>query len=187
MTYDDYINFINSWSYDMVQLAEVITQQEPEARKAFDLLPKGYYKAIALTEEEKATNAGDGSYIKMEFEITSPPEFAKRKIWNNFNIINKNPAAEKIAREQLGHFAWAANVKELRDTNELLLKEITIEVGVQPAKGTYSESNSIKGFFPASFGHDQIEAHKKRKGGDAAPAQQAQAAPEPARKPWLKK
>jgi len=168
----------------MVQLAEVITQQEPEAR-GFDLLPKGYYKAIALAEEEKQTKDGEGTYIKMEFEITSPPEFAKRKIWNNFNIVNKNMDAARIAKEHLGHFAWAVGIEKLSDTKDLLFKELTIEIGVQPAKGDFKESNSIKGYFPVSFGHDQIEAHKKRKGGSEAAAPKA-AAPA-ASKPWLKK
>ena len=170
----------------MVQLAEVINQSEPEARKDFDLLPNGYYRAIALSEEEKDTKDGTGKYIKMEFEISSPPEFAKRKIWTNFNIVNKSLTATNIAKEHLGNFAWAVKIDKLSDTNQLLYKELTIEVGVQPAKGDYKASNIIKGYFPANFGHEQIEAHKKRKdSSEKAPAAPAQAVP--ANKPWLKK
>ena len=187
MNYEQYINFVNGWSQDMVQLAETIRQHEPEARQEFQLLPKGYYKAVALKEEENTTKDGTGKYIKMEFEITSPPEFNKRKIWNNFNIVNQSLTAAKIAKEQLGHFAWAVDVKELNDTSQLLYKEVIIDVGIQPAKGDYKESNKIVGYFPPSYGHEQIEAHKKRKGGEAAPTQSAPTATPVALKPWQKK
>ena len=175
----------------MVQLNQAVAAQEAEAPAPMGPLPVGYYKAVALGEEEKDTKDGTGKYIKIEFEITHG-EHAKRKIWENYNIVNKNPVAVKIALEKLGSFAWAANIDSLSDTKDLLFKEVTLEVGISPAKGDFKASNSIKAFWPFGWNDSDIEGHKKAKkdGGSAvastAPKPVTSTTASPAR-PWAKK
>ena len=170
--------------YNMVQLSQTVEAVETEVRVA-ELLPQGYYKAVALGEEEKDSKTG-GKYIKIEFEIVQG-EHSRRKLWENYNIVNNNQVAVKIALEKLGSFAWAANIDSLKDTKDLLFKEVTIEVGISPAKGDFSASNSIKAFWPFSWTDAEIEAHKKaKKSGGSASAPAAATASPVAKKPWAK-
>ena len=172
----------------MVQLTQAVEAQETEVRN-IELLPVGYYKAVAMAEEERDTKENNGKYIKMEFEITNG-EHSRRKLWENYNIVNANATAVKIALEKLGSFAWAVGVQSLSDTKDLLFKDVTIEVGIQPAKAPYQPSNTIRAFWPASWTDAEIEGHKKSKKGSAAattPKPATTPAPAGASRPWAKK
>ena len=172
----------------MAILETQIMPIEQEGR-TFELLPVGYYKAQAVDEEVKSTKAGTGSYLKFEFQLTAPAKFEGQRIWENYNIINPNADAQRIAHQQLGNLAWAIGHQgALSDSAVLLNKPVTLEIGIEPAKGDYAAKNKIKAYWPAGWSETEIEGHKKaKKGGSASSAAPAASTAPVGARPWAKK
>ena len=147
----------------MADLSSLNIQAQDHSAPEYTLLPKGYYKVVALKEELKDTKSG-GKYISIEFEAIE----SKRKIWESYNIVNDNATTVKIATEQLESFAWAVGLNVLRNSEELLFKEVTAYVDIDPEKNGYKAKNKIKGYYPVTWTVEQIEAHRKSKSKDAA-------------------
>jgi len=177
----------------MADLSGMNIQAQDHSAPEYTLLPKGYYKIVALKEELKDTAKG-GKYISIEFEAIE----SKRKLWENYNIVNENATTVKIATEQLESFAWAVGLNTLRNSEELLFKEVTAYVDIEPeSKGkdgkVYKAKNKVKGYYPVAWTNEQIEAHRKSKAsktGESAgvPPPAATAAPAGAgASPWARK
>ena len=152
----------------MADLSNLNIQAQDHSAPEYTLLPKGYYKIVALKEELKDTAKG-GKYISIEFEAIE----SKRKLWESYNIVNENATTVKIATEQLESFAWAVGLNTLRNSEELLFKEVTAYVDIEPeSKGkdgkVYKAKNKVKGYYPVAWTNEQIEAHRKSKSKDAA-------------------
>ncbi len=111
----------------------------------FDPIPAGDYQARCNAAEIKQTKAGNGAYIRAEFEVTGP-EYAGRRIWTNFNIQNPNPQAESIGRQQLAQYGMAIGQTSLSNTDQMVGGQCTIKVKIRPARGEFGPDNDIKGF-----------------------------------------
>lgn len=131
---------------------------------SYDPIPEGEYVLKALDAEEKTTSKGDGSYIKVKFEVAKG-EYSGRLLWQNFNINNPSQKAQRIGRQQLVAWAAACGKPDADDTDKLLDKPFRADVTIEKGTGGYSDSNRIKAFL-----FDQ----------EATPAK---AAPKPAAKP----
>ena len=131
---------------------------------SYDPIPEGEYVLKALDAEEKTTSKGDGSYIKVKFEVAKG-EYSGRLLWQNFNINNPSEKAQRIGRQQLVAWAAACGKPDADDTDKLLDKPFRADVTIEKGTGGYSDSNRIKAFL-----FDQ----------EAAPAKTA---PKPAAKP----
>ena len=147
----------------MADLSSMNIQAQDHSAPEYTLLPKGYYKIVALKEELKDTRAG-GKYISIEFEAIE----SKRKLWESYNIVNENATTVKIATEQLESFAWAVGLTTLRNSEELLFKEVTAYVDIDPEKNGYKAKNKVKGYYPVAWTVEQIEAHRKSKSKESA-------------------
>lgn len=108
-------------------------------------IPEGEYTLKALDAEEKSTARGDGSYIKVKFEVVKG-EHAGRLLWQNFNINNPSERAQQIGRQQLVSWAAACGKPDAEDTDQLLEKPFLAAVGIEPGTGGYKDSNRIKAF-----------------------------------------
>ena len=147
----------------MADLSALNIQAKDNSAPEYALLPKGYYKVVALKEELKDTKSG-GQYISIEFEVIDN----KHKLWGQYNIVNSNNVTVEIAIKQLESFSWAVGIITLKTSEELLYKEFTAYVDVTPETtgkdGTkYKAKNEIKGYYPAAWTIEQIEAHRKGK------------------------
>ena len=111
----------------------------------YDPIPVGDYFLKALEAEEKSTSKGDGSYIKVKFEVMKG-EFAGRLLWQNFNISNPNAQAQSIGRGQLVAWATACGKPDADDTDKLLEKPFKASVSIEKGTGGYADSNRIKAF-----------------------------------------
>jgi hypothetical protein len=111
----------------------------------FDPIPAGDYSVICKAAEMKQTKAGNGTYIRAEFEVTGPAH-AGRRIWMNFNIQNPNPQAESIGRQQLAQYGMAIGKTSLSNTDQMIGGQALVKVTIRPAKGDYGADNDIKGF-----------------------------------------
>ena len=159
----------------MADLSQFSIKAQDNSKPEFTLLPKGYYKVVALKEDLKQTQAGTGSYISVEFEVLDN----KRKLWANYNIVNPNKKAEEIAHRDLESFAWAVGLQSLRNSEELLFKELQVYVDIDAGKNGYKDQNVIRGYYPAPWTIEQIDAHRKAKtgAGTSVPPTQATNAP----------
>lgn len=172
----------------MADLSQFNINAQDNSRAEFALLPKGYYRAVALKEDLKTNSAGTGSYISVEFEVIDN----KRKLWANYNIVNPNKKAEEMAHKDLESFAWAVGLTALCNSEELLFKEVQLYVDIDAGKNGYKDQNAIRGYFPAVWSEEQIDSHRKEKSGvktTAAPSTQPVTQPKPAvgASPWSKK
>lgn len=124
---------------------------EVEPAKGFGIIPKADYDAIITESEKKDTNAGDGSYISLTFQILSG-EFQNRKLWLNLNLWNKNEEAVAIAKGQLSAICRAVGVMTPKDTEELHNKPMKISIGQKKNKQSGNLENNIQGFKPRATG-----------------------------------
>lgn len=142
---------------------------------SYDPIPEGEYVLKALDAEEKATSKGDGSYIKVKFEVVKG-EHAGRLLWQNFNINNPSEKAQRIGRQQLVAWATACGKPEADDTDKLLEKPFRAAVSIEKGTGGYADSNRIKAFL-----FEQEDAPAPKAAAKPAPAAPAAKSANP---PW---
>ena len=150
------------------------SEVELDAPMQYDPLPEGEYILKAVEAEEKSTSKGDGSYIKVKFEVAKG-EYTGRLLWQNFNINNPSAKAQSIGRQQVVAWATACGKPEADDTDKLLDKPFRADVVIEKGTGGYKDSNKIKGFLFDS-GATESKAPAKAPAAKAAPAAAASAA-----------
>ena len=106
---------------------------EEHKSAGFEPLPVGEYLATIVATEEKSTKAGDGSYLKLEFEILEG-DYKGRKLWENLNLKNKSADAERIAKGQLSAICKAVGVLSPKDSVDLHNIPMLIRVGIEVRK-----------------------------------------------------
>ena len=75
----------------------------------WNAFPAGEYRMMVTGAELKATAAGNGTRLAVEFSIVGG-EHAGKSHWESFNVVNPNPTAVKIAQEQLANLADACGL-----------------------------------------------------------------------------
>ena len=156
-----------------------VAEVEIDAPVSYDPIPDGEYTLKALDAEQKTTSRGDGTYIKVKFEVVKG-EYAGRLLWQNFNIENPSQKAQNIGRQQLVAWATACGKPDADDTDKLLEKPFRAAVGIEKGTGGYSDSNRIKAFLFEQ--QDDAPAPKAKPAAKAAPA--AAATPAKSGNPW---
>jgi hypothetical protein len=155
-----------------------VSEVEVDAPVSYDPLPEGEYVLKALDAEEKATARGDGSYIKVKYEVVKG-DYEGRLLWQNFNVNNPSEKAQKIGRQQLKAWATACGRPEADDTDKLLERPFKAAVSIEPGSGGYGPSNRIKAFL--------FDAEKESKPAPRAATPAAKSAatkPAAAANPW---
>lgn len=115
-----------------------------------EFLPEGDYLAEIVKSENKATKAGDGEYLSLQFKVLE----GKHKdeiVYTNLNLVNPNDVAVKIAKKTLAKICKAVNVDvlNLENSEQLHGKPMIITVTLRPTDDAYP-GNEIKGFKAAS-------------------------------------
>lgn len=118
---------------------------EYEAPQDFSVMPEGDYKLKCTEAEDKETSTG-GEMISATFVVIEPAEFKGRKIWGNFNTVNKSEKAQNFGRRMLSGWARAAGKPNAKSTDELLEKPFWAKLGVEAGTGTYKDKNIISSF-----------------------------------------
>lgn len=112
-------------------------------------IPAGEYVFQLTGAELKQTKDGSGQYIKGEFTVVAP-SYQGRKVFQNFNIYNRNSEAERIGRSQLKALAIAVGLDTLRDTDELIGRTVAARVSIEKDKsGRYDDQNRLSKYKPA--------------------------------------
>jgi len=112
---------------------------------SFDPIPAGDYVARISDSEMRETRDGTGQYLKLTWEVIEG-QHKGRLVWENLNLVNRNPTAAGIARKTLARICKACGLnRPVQDSSELHGKPVKIKVVVRPASGQYSASNDVRG------------------------------------------
>jgi len=118
-------------------------QTEEVEDVSFEPIPAGEYTARVTKSDIKTTRAGNGEYIALQVEIMDEGPYNGRIIFENFNIVNPNEQAVKIARSSLKQLCSAVGITDLEDTAELHGTPFRARVKITPARDGYDASNAI--------------------------------------------
>lgn len=128
----------------MAELPEVFNASEAEDA-GFSVIPAGWYVASIVKSQLKDTRNNDGKMISLQFKIIEG-EYAKRIVFANLNIINKNDTAVRIAKSDLKKICEAIDMETVIDTDDLLGNELQIKLIEKKATGKYPAGNEIKDY-----------------------------------------
>lgn len=115
---------------------------------SYEPIPAGEYLAMITDSEMRDTKAGNGSYLKLTFEIADGASKG-RLIFENLNLDNPNKTAVEIANRALSSICASLGKKSVQDSSELHYQPLTIKVGIRDGSNGYDASNNIKAYKPA--------------------------------------
>jgi len=139
----------------MAELPSVFNATETEDA-SFKTLPMGWYIAQIVKSELRDTKAKDGKMIKLQFKIVEG-EYAKRIVFANLNIINKNETTVAIAKSDLKKICEAIDIESVVDTQELHGEDMQIMLTIKPASGKWPEGNEIKDYRSADHEIEEVD------------------------------
>lgn len=118
------------------------TGVQPNARP--DPLPAGEYRMAITGSEVKPTSTGSGKMLKIELVVLDEP-FKGRKVFDNLNIQNANPEAQRIAHGQLSAICHATGVLQLMNSFQLHNIPMLVRIAIKQSPG-YDPQNVVKGY-----------------------------------------
>jgi hypothetical protein len=145
-----------------------------------ELLPPGKYLAHLIESEMLPTKSGDGQLLKLVFEVLEGAS-ARRKIFDQLNLVNRNEQTVEIAQRTLSAICHAVGQVHVSDSEQLHFKPLIVTLKVDPAGndkfGVHREArNKVAGYSAANAGAATATAPRP-----ASPAgRPAAAAPPPA-------
>lgn len=99
------------------------TTEVPKKQGSYSPVPEGDYQLTVTDAEIKDTKAGTGKYVKLTLEIVGG-EHEGRKVWQLFNVVNPNPEAVRISKEQMKSMLLASGLPEekcvIKDVNDFM-------------------------------------------------------------------
>ncbi len=132
----------------MAKLPKIFSTEDQPELGSFEAIPRGKYVAQIIDSEMKETNAGDGQYLELQYQILEG-EYRGRSVWSRLNLDNPSPMAVEIAYKHLTSLCKAIGVKDLGDDSAPLHgKPLIIRVSVTPATAQYEANNDVKGYEP---------------------------------------
>ena len=155
----------------MANLGGQYTADPNNVQGDYSPIPAGEYSVHVVNSDMKPTKNGSGNYLELEMEVLDGDQ-AGRKLFDRLNLDNPNAQAMEIAQRTLNAICVATGKMSISDSTELHNIPMVAVVKVDPPRGEYGASNSIRTYKPA--------------GGASAPAAQAtgNAANSNATPPW---
>lgn len=121
-----------------------LTVNSEENRNEFSVLKAGWYHMQIIGGDVKNSSTG-GTYVEFKFKVVEG-EGLNRQVFGRFNIVNANPEAARIGKQQLISLADAVGITDPSNTEQFLNCHCMAQVTVRPAQGQYAESNEIKAY-----------------------------------------
>lgn len=162
-------------------------------QKDYEELPNGIYELEVEASDVVPTKAGDGTILKTTMVVLRPEDYAKRKLFNNYNLENKNAQAQEIGQRQFASLCRAIGVQEVSDSEDLHFKAFTAKIGLgKPSKdGQYPARAEIKTYYFPDQGNvpepaiDATQPARAAANDNRQPAANDNARPAAAKKtPW---
>lgn len=162
-----------------------------EAKKNYDLLQPDWYTAQVIESAVSPLNSGNGTGLKLTFEVLSDG-YRNRRLWITLSLQHNNADTERISRKLLRQLCDSLGLSSLPDSNLLHFKPVQVSVKIRDKTAGFQAENKIVGFKPAA--QEGVLRGFLNKLGGSAPSQpavptstEAPAAPQAATPPWLKK
>lgn len=114
---------------------------------AYEVLPAGKYRAQIVESEMRVTRNGMGQFLWLMLDVVEGPHQG-RKIFDQLNLVNPSPTTVEIAQRTLSAICHATGKLQVKDSEELHLIAMTIQVAVKPPKDGYGEKNTIRYLVP---------------------------------------
>jgi hypothetical protein len=108
-------------------------------------IPPGWHTVVVEKSEVRKTKDGAGRYLYVEAAIAEG-ESEGRKVFLRFNIINKNPTAQRIGQSQMAAVVEACGLYELHTGGELIGRTFSVKVKIKDDRAEYA------GAKPAAIG-----------------------------------
>lgn len=138
----------------------------------FAPLPNGWYM-LAYTEAEMKPTAAGVNALKARAVVQSG-EFAKRLVFDDFNIHNQNPQARQIALSEIKKVCSAMGMPSpAADSSQMLHKPFMAKVVVTPPRKDpktgkqYDEGNEIKDYKSMAAYQEMLRREQNAAGGGA--------------------
>ena len=115
-----------------------------------DPIPAGWYNMRVVESELKPTkdSASTGNaYLAVQLEVIDG-EYAKRRVFTNFNLKNTNPVAQEIAYKQLSALAHAVGVLVVQDSQQL--HGIPFKAQVKVREGSVKNTETGEKYEPSN-------------------------------------
>jgi hypothetical protein len=141
----------------------------PKESRDYSALPAGLYTAEITSADVKQLKSGNGTGLSLEFTIIDPEQFAKRKVWQQINIVHTNEQAQQIGQSELSALCRAVGIGVLNDSDDLFQRMVRIRTRVRKQEG-YEPKAEITGYEPAGAGAPPVQRQ-------AAPASTGAAVP----------
>jgi hypothetical protein len=122
---------------------------KPSLAQDSNVVPAASYLCSIVKAVMKDTNAKDGKYLSLQFKIADGKNKG-RVLFQNFNLVNKNPTAVRIAESELKGLCEAIGIDELKDTEQLQGQTVVCKVGIKAETAADPARNVIKGYKPES-------------------------------------
>ncbi len=133
----------------------------PEDDRNFEPIPAGLYKLQVVESRLQDTKSGSGQMLVLTLDVLEG-QYQNRKIWDQLNIINDNPEAQRIAQRALADLCLLIGVQQLTDSEQLHFKPFTARVTIVPDKtGQYGPQNRVR----YTVGGAQAQAAQQGGGG----------------------
>lgn len=133
----------------MANIADFSRRADELPEQEYSLVPDGSYNADIEKAELRQTKDGTGQYINLQIKILGPTN-AGRVVFGTINIQNKSEKAEEIGLRQLKELRAALGMAALRDTDDLVGRQVKVKIKTQPEKDGYPARNTVAGYASVS-------------------------------------
>lgn len=157
--------------------------QVPKDERSFDPLPPGDYE-MHVIDSDVITTVSGGKMIKLTMEVISGA-FERRRVWENINIQNANPEAERIGARALADLMLAIGLSAVRDSEELHFRPFRARLKIEPAKDGYNAKNRISRYMAMNGGTPEPQQRQVDPPQQRPAAASAKRAPE-GNRPWAR-
>lgn len=138
---------------------EFYNSEDYQEMGKWELIPEGVYRAIIAESSLEKTQAGDGEFLKITWQILDG-DFEDAKIIERLNLKNKNEKAVAIAGRIMKSICIAIGNLHPKDSSELHDVPIMITVAISENKKYGTNENKIKKYEPIEPIASNITASK---------------------------
>lgn len=118
-------------------------------QRDYEELPNGIYKLEIEASDVVPTSTGSGTILKTTMTVVEPEDYKGRKIFNNYNLENKNAQAQEIGQRQFASLCRAIGIADVEDSEDLHFHAFTAKIALgKPSKdGQYPARAEIKRYY----------------------------------------
>ncbi len=148
-------------------------EHKPKDRD-FTPVPEGEYKAWITEARVVSTKAGDGKMLKVTLELLEPVEFARKKVFDMFNIQNPSAQAVEIGLGQLSALCKALGKSGIvEDSSELLNIEVVVKLKIDDSYDPSKPQNKVVKYSPTKATQRALDKLAAITSGVVAPGEAA--------------